>query len=101
MLNKNYRIRENPWCILKNELDPTSMFFVCFSLLAIWSWSHYSLFPKIAAFRNGKLIAIKHSSHTNPEFKWWDRQNFPFWGCPIQVDGKTIEVDDEKDVVIG
>jgi len=101
MLNVNYRIRENPWCILKNELDPTSVMFGKLSLLAIWSWCHYSLFPKIAAFRNGKLIAIKHSSKTNSDFVWWDRMNFPYTGCPVTVDGRTLEVDDGRNAVIG
>ena len=95
LLNVNYRIKENPWCILQNELDPRSIMFGKLSLLVIWSWSHYSRFPKIAAFKNGKLIAIKHSSMTNPEFLWWDRQNFPYTGCPVNIDGKTVEVDDE------
>lgn len=99
-LNVNYRIKENPWCIIKNDLNPKSLMYGKLSLLAIWSWNHYSLIPKIAAFRNDKLIAIKHSSHTNPDFVWWDRRNFPHTGCPVVIDGKPLEVDDERNAVI-
>lgn len=100
LLNVNYRIKENPWCILKNDLNINSVMYGKLSMLAIWSWNHYSLFPKIAAFKNNKLIAIKHSSHTNPDFIWWDRMNFPYTGCPINVNGKCIEIDDETGRII-
>ena len=94
MLNVNYRIKENPWCILKNITDPTNIMYGKLSLLAIWSWHYYSNFPKIAAFRHNKLIAIKHASKSNPDFLWWDRQNFPYAGCPVVVNGKLEQIDD-------
>ena len=99
-LNQNYRIKENPWCIVQNETNPASINYGKLTMTAIWSWSYYSNFPKIAAFYNDKLIAIKHSAKNNPEFIWWDRQNFPHTGVPFFVNGKEIEIDDISNEVI-
>ena len=99
-LNVNYRVKENPWCVVQNETNPSSFNYGKLTMTAIWSWSYYSNFQKVAAFFNNKLIALKHSSKNNPDFIWWDRQNFPYQGIPFVVDGLEVEIDDNTGEVL-
>lgn len=100
-LNINYRIKENPWCVVQNETNPASFNYGKLTMTAIWSWSYYSCIPKVAAFYNNKLIALKHSAKHNKDFVWWDRKNFPYSGIPISIDGEEVEVDDLTGRIIG
>ena len=97
-INTNLRATYNPWCIV-NAAQKQFL-----TIESILYWKIYSKFPKIIAFCNSKLIAIKMCSifidiitsrllHNKDKLDinlkqstskfWLDMQNKPYNGIPI------------------
>ena len=77
IINTHYGKEASPWCLLQGDgngkLTAESRRY----------WRSYDAYPKQVAFRNGKLLAF--SANDNNKRVWWDRQDAPHEGFPLDM----------------
>ena len=75
IINTHFGKSASPWCLLQgdgegNLTDSSKRY-----------WKRYSAYPKRVAFKDGKLLAFFAS---DDEPTWWDRQDRPHAGIPVE-----------------
>ena len=75
IINTHFGKDASPWCLLQGDgegnLTESSEYY----------WGVYNAYPKQVAFKDGKLLAF--SASDDKEVTWWDRQDSPHSGIPV------------------
>ena len=75
IINTHYGKDASPWCLLQGDGDGN------LTDNSKHYWGVYNAYPKQVAFKDGKLLAF--SANDSKEAVWWDRQDSPHDGIPV------------------